>query len=465
MEVFKKKTEETKPESKIEAEPDISAIFAQKEKAIQDDQIAQEQEWRDKIHEKLLKVVDLSLIGDLEESQARKEIQEISQRLMNEESVPLPASSRQRVIKQVEDEILGLGPLEPLLGDPSVADILVNRSDSVYVERAGKMERTAVRFRDDAHLMNIIDRIVSNVGRRIDESSPMVDARLKDGSRVNAIIPPLAIDGPSMSIRRFTVEKLGAEDLVRVGSITPMMVDVLRAIIQGRLNVIISGGTGSGKTTMLNILSSFIPSTDRIITIEDSAELQLQQPHVLRLETRPANIEGKGEINQRDLVKNSLRMRPDRVVIGEVRGGEALDMLQAMNTGHDGSLATLHANNPRDSLTRLETMVMMAGLAMPIKAMRAQIASAVDVVIQVERMEDGKRRVVSVQEIQGMEGDVITMMELYKFDRQGLDSDGNVLGEIRATGMVPKFQEHLRQRGMELDFALFDPEFTGYETA
>ncbi len=464
MEVFKKRTEEIKPEPKVEAEPDISAIFAQKEKAIQDDQIAQEQEWRDKIHEKLLKVVDLSLISDLEESQARKEIQEISQRLMNEESVPLPASSRQRVIKQVEDEILGLGPLEPLLADPSVADILVNRSDSVYVERAGKMERTAVRFRDDAHLMNIIDRIVSNVGRRIDESSPMVDARLKDGSRVNAIIPPLAIDGPSMSIRRFTVEKLGAEDLVRVGSITPMMVDVLRAIIQGRLNVIISGGTGSGKTTMLNILSSFIPSTDRIITIEDSAELQLQQPHVLRLETRPANIEGKGEINQRDLVKNSLRMRPDRVVIGEVRGGEALDMLQAMNTGHDGSLATLHANNPRDSLTRLETMVMMAGLAMPIKAMRAQIASAVDVVIQVERMEDGKRRVVSVQEIQGMEGDVITMMELYKFERQGLDADGNVLGEIRATGMVPKFQEHLRQRGMELDFALFDPEFTGYET-
>ena len=464
MEVFKKKTEEIKLEQKVETEPDLSAIFAQKEKAIQDDQIAQEQEWRDKIHEKLLKVVDLSLISDLEESQARKEIQEISQRLMNEESVPLPASSRQRVIKQVEDEILGLGPLEPLLEDPSIADILVNRSDSVYVERAGKMERTAVRFRDDAHLMNIIDRIVSNVGRRIDESSPMVDARLKDGSRVNAIIPPLAIDGPSMSIRRFTVEKLGAEDLVRVGSITPMMVDVLRAIIQGRLNVIISGGTGSGKTTMLNILSSFIPSTDRIITIEDSAELQLQQPHVLRLETRPANIEGKGEINQRDLVKNSLRMRPDRVVIGEVRGGEALDMLQAMNTGHDGSLATLHANNPRDSLTRLETMVMMAGLAMPIKAMRAQIASAVDVVIQVERMEDGKRRVVSVQEIQGMEGDVITMMELYKFDRQGLDSDGNVLGEIRATGMVPKFQEHLRQRGMELDFALFDPEFTGYET-
>jgi len=463
MEVFKKKKEEIKPEPKVEAKLDLSAVFAQKEKAIQDDQIIQEQEWRDKIHEKLLKVVDLSLISDLEESHARKEIQEISQRLMNEESVPLPASSRQRVIKKVEDEILGLGPLEPLLEDPTVADILVNRSDSVYVERAGKMELTPVRFRDDAHLMNIIDRIVSNVGRRVDESSPMVDARLKDGSRVNAIIPPLAIDGPSMSIRRFTVEKLQAEDLVRVGSITPMMVDVLKAIIQGRLNVIISGGTGSGKTTMLNILSSFIPLTDRIITIEDSAELQLQQPHVLRLETRPANIEGKGEINQRDLVKNSLRMRPDRVVIGEVRGGEALDMLQAMNTGHDGSLATLHANNPRDSLTRLETMIMMAGLSMPIKAMRAQIASAVDVVIQVERMEDGKRRVVSVQEIQGMEGDVITMMELYKFDRQGLDSDGNVLGEIKATGMVPKFQEHLRQRGMELDFALFDPDFTGYE--
>ena len=464
MEVFKKKTEEIKSEPKIDLAPDLSAIFAKKEKALKDDQIASEQEWRDKIHGKLLKVMDLSLIGELEESQARKEIQEISQRLMNEESVPLAAASRQRVIKQVEDEILGLGPLEPLLADPSVADILINRCDSVYVERAGKMEFTPVRFRDDAHLMNIIDRIVSNVGRRIDESSPMVDARLKDGSRVNAIIPPLAIDGPSMSIRRFTVEKLQAEDLVKVGSITPMMVDVLRAIIQGRLNVIISGGTGSGKTTMLNVLSSFIPITDRIITIEDSAELQLQQPHVLRLETRPANIEGKGEITQRDLVKNSLRMRPDRVVIGEVRGGEALDMLQAMNTGHDGSLATLHANNPRDALTRLETMVMMAGLSMPIKAMRAQIASAVDVVLQVERMEDGKRRVVSVQEIQGMEGDVITMMELYKFERQGLDKDGNVLGEIKATGMVPKFQDHLRQRGMELDYALFDPEFSGYET-
>ncbi|MFK8067840.1 MAG: CpaF family protein [Gammaproteobacteria bacterium] len=463
MEVFKKKTKIVAPEQALKIEPDISAVFEQKEKQSRNDQVILEQEWRDKIHEKLLKVIDLSLLSDLDESQAKIEVHDISQRLMNEESAPLPASSRQRVIKQVEDEVLGLGPLEPLLEDPSIADILINRSDSVYVERAGKMELTQVRFRDDAHLMNIIDRIVSNVGRRVDESSPMVDARLKDGSRVNAIIPPLAIDGPSMSIRRFTVDKLQAEDLVRIGSITPMMADVLRAIIQGRLNVIISGGTGSGKTTMLNVLSSFIPITDRIITIEDSAELQLQQPHVLRLETRPANIEGKGEINQRDLVKNSLRMRPDRVVIGEVRGGEALDMLQAMNTGHDGSLATLHANNPRDALTRLETMVLMAGLSMPMKAMRAQIASAVDVVIQVERMEDGKRRVVSVQEIQGMEGDVITMMELYKFERKGLDADGNVLGEIKTTGMVPKFQEHLRQRGMELDFALFDPTFSGCE--
>lgn len=463
MEVFKKRIVSEAPQKQPVEKPDPGALFAKKEQELRQQQSNQEQEWRDRIHEKLLKVVDLSVISTLDEAKARKEIQEIAHRLMNEESVPLPASSRQRVVKQVEDEILGLGPLEPLLADKTVADILVNRADSVYVERAGKMELTSVRFRDNAHLMNIIDRIVSNVGRRIDESSPMVDARLKDGSRVNAIIPPLAIDGPSISIRRFTVEKLQADDLVRVGSLTPMIVEVLRAIIRGRLNVIISGGTGSGKTTLLNVLSSFIPETDRIITIEDSAELQLQQPHVLRLETRPSNIEGKGEINQRDLVKNSLRMRPDRVVIGEVRSGEALDMLQAMNTGHDGSLATLHANNPRDALTRLETMVMMAGIALPIKAMRSQIASAVNVVVQVERMEDGRRRVVSLQEIQGMEGDVITMMELFRFERRGLDADGNVIGELRATGMVPKFQDHLRQRGLELDYALFDPDFSGHE--
>ncbi len=469
MQVFRSKSNKGPDQDiKLDKKPakaGLDELFSEKDNhSVVSEYSLQEQEWRDKIHEKLLKVIDLSLIGQLEEKQARKEIQEIAQRLMNEESVPLPASSRQRVVKQVEDEVLGLGPLEPLLADSTVADILVNRSDSVYVERAGKMQKTSITFRDDAHLMNIIDRIVSNVGRRIDESSPMVDARLNDGSRVNAIIPPLAIDGPSLSIRRFTVEKLKAEDLVKMGSLNPMIVEVLKGIVTGRLNILISGGTGSGKTTLLNVLSNYIPEGDRVITIEDSAELQLQQPHVLRLETRPSNIEGKGEVTARDLVKNSLRMRPDRVVIGEVRGGEALDMLQAMNTGHDGSLATLHANSPRDALTRLETMVMMAGLSLPINAMRSQIASAINVVVQIERMEDGKRRLVSMQEIQGMEGDIITMMELFKFERHGLDADGNVVGELIATGLVPKFQEHLSKRGINLDFSLFDPNFeaTGF---
>jgi pilus assembly protein CpaF len=368
-------------------------------------------------------------------------------------------SSRQLIIKQITDEVLGLGPLEPLLADHTVSDILVNRHDSVYVERFGKLQRTDVRFRNDQHLLNIIDRIVSSLGRRIDESSPLVDARLKDGSRVNAIIPPLAIDGPSMSIRRFAVDLLNTDSLIQVGALTPAIALLLKAIVRGRLNVLISGGTGSGKTTMLNVLSSFIPHNERIVTIEDSAELQLQQPHVVRLETRPSNIEGRGEVSQRELVRNSLRMRPDRIVIGEVRGAEALDMLTAMNTGHDGSLTTIHANTARDALGRIENMVSMTGATFPIKAMRQQIASAIGVVIQLERQEDGKRRLVSVQEINGMEGEIITMTEIFSFVRHGVSENGEVLGDFRPSGMIPAFRDVLAKRGIELPLTMFRPEW------
>ena len=418
-----------------------------------------EAEWREKIYQQLLKVMDLSLLDTLELADAGRQIREISQRLLDEYSAPVSASSRQLIIKQITDEVLGLGPLEPLLGDSSVSDILVNGFDSVYVERFGKLQRTDVRFRHDHHLLNIIDRIVSSLGRRIDESSPLVDARLKDGSRVNAIIPPLAIDGPSMSIRRFAVDLLNTQSLVQMGTLTPAIALMLKAIVRGRLNVLISGGTGSGKTTMLNVLSSFIPHNERIVTIEDSAELQLQQPHVVRLETRPSNIEGRGEVGQRELVRNSLRMRPDRIVIGEVRGAEALDMLTAMNTGHDGSLTTIHANTARDALGRIENMVSMSGATFPIKAMRQQIASAIGVVIQLERQEDGTRRLVSVQEINGMEGDIITMTEIFAFVRSGMGEKGEVLGEFRSTGMVPAFRDVLAKRGIELPLSLFRPEW------
>jgi len=414
-----------------------------------------EKECKELVYQRLLKVMDLSLISSLPEREARSQIRDICERLLVEEQAPLAVSSRQTVVKRIEDEVLGLGPLEPLLCDKTVSDILVNGSSQVYVERRGKLELTDVRFNNDAHLINIIDRIVSAVGRRIDESSPMVDARLKDGSRVNAVIPPLALDGPSLSIRRFAVELLSMDDLTRLGTLTADLASVMSAIVKGRLNVLISGGTGAGKTTLLNLLSSFIPETERIVTIEDSAELQLQQPHVVRLETRPPNIEGRGAVTQRDLVRNSLRMRPDRIVIGEVRGGEALDMLQAMNTGHDGSLTTIHANTPRDALGRVENMVSMTGINFPAKALRAQIASAIDVVIQVERQEDGRRRVVSLQETNGMEGDVITTSELFKFERRGLDKDGNVQGELVATGVVPSFEKRLRERGIELPIELF----------
>ena len=418
-----------------------------------------ESEWREKIYQQLLKVMDLSLLDALEPAEATRQVRELGQRLLDEHAAPVSASSRQLIIKQITDEVLGLGPLEPLLADRSVSDILVNGYASVYVERYGKLQRTDVRFRDDQHLLNIIDRIVSSLGRRIDESSPLVDARLKDGSRVNAIIPPLAIDGPSLSIRRFAVDLLNTDSLVQMGSLTPAIALVLKAIVRGRMNVLVSGGTGTGKTTMLNVLSSFIPHNERIVTIEDSAELQLQQPHVVRLETRPANIEGRGEVNQRELVRNSLRMRPDRIVIGEVRGAEALDMLTAMNTGHDGSLTTIHANTARDALGRIENMVSMTGATFPIKALRQQIASAIDVVVQLERQEDGRRRLVSVQEINGMEGEIITMTEIFAFERHGVGEHGEVLGEYRPTGMVPAFRDQLAKRGIELPLNLFRPEW------
>ncbi|QXI31306.1 CpaF family protein [Pseudomonas vanderleydeniana] len=420
---------------------------------------AVEAEWREKIYQQLLKVMDLSLLDALEQTEAARQIREICQRLLDEYSAPVSSVSRQLIIKQITDEVLGLGPLEPLLADHSVSDILVNGHASVYVERFGKLQRTDVRFRDDQHLLNIIDRIVSSLGRRIDESSPLVDARLKDGSRVNAIIPPLAIDGPSMSIRRFAVDLLNTDSLIQVGTLTPAIALLLKAIVRGRLNVLISGGTGSGKTTLLNVLSSYIPVNERIVTIEDSAELQLQQPHVVRLETRPCNIEGRGEVSQRELVRNSLRMRPDRIVIGEVRGVEALDMLTAMNTGHDGSLTTIHANTPRDALGRIENMVSMTGATFPIKAMRQQIASAIDVVVQLERQEDGKRRLVSVQEINGMEGEIITMSEIFSFARSGVGEQGEVQGDYRPSGMIPSFREVLAKRGIELPLSLFRPEW------
>jgi pilus assembly protein CpaF len=388
------------------------------------------------------------------------QIRDVANRLINEEAAPLSVIQRRHVVRQIEDEVMGLGPLEPLLADPSVSDILVNGPNNIYVERSGKLQRTAVRFNDDAHLLNIIDRIVSKVGRRIDESTPMVDARLKDGSRVNAIIPPLAIDGPVLSIRRFRKDALNIDDLVRYGSLNRALVGLLRAIVMARLNVMISGGTGSGKTTLLNAMSAFIPERERIVTIEDSAELQLQQPHVVRLETRQVNVEGRGQITQRDLVRNSLRMRPDRIVVGEVRGAEALDMLQAMNTGHDGSLTTIHANSSRDALSRVETMVAMTGITFPISALRNQIASAIDVIIHMERQEDGCRRIISVQEISGMEANTIVMSEIFNFSRSGVDEKGNVIGKFSATGIVPEFYDRIRKRGIELPISDFSKDRT-----
>ncbi len=418
---------------------------------------ASEVEWKQRINEKLLSILDLSLIETIGDEKARAQIRETANHLLAEASAPLSLRQRQRVVKGIEDEVLGLGPLEPLLADKTVSDILVNGYDTIYVERRGKLEPTNARFTDPAHLLNTIDRIVSAVGRRIDESSPMVDARLKDGSRVNAIIPPLAIDGAALSIRRFAAELLTMKNLIELDTVTAQIAQLLIGIVKARLNILVSGGTGAGKTTLLNILSGFIPLDERIVTIEDSAELQMQQPHVVRLETRPPNIEGKGEVGAQDLVKNALRMRPDRIIVGEVRGAEAFDMLQAMNTGHDGSLTTIHANSPRDALSRVENMVSMTGINFPIKALRSQIAAAINVVIQVSRLEDGKRRVVSVQEINGMEGEIVTMSELFRFEREGIDENNNVLGSLRPTGIIPAFHQEFRTKGIELPVELFEP--------
>ncbi len=416
----------------------------------------EEQDIKIQLYDKLLSVMDLSLIETVSKEQAETQISLICEKILSEMRLPLNLSSRKRLIKLIIDEVLGLGPLEILLADPSISDILVNSYDRVYVERKGKLQSVNIKFHSNAHLLNIIDRIVSSVGRRIDESSPMVDARLADGSRVNAIIPPLALDGPSLSIRRFAVDKLNAKQLIDIGSVTEEMIELLQGSVKGKLNILVSGGTGSGKTTLLNMLSGYIPSDERIVTIEDSAELQLQQPHTVRLETRPQNIEGKGEVSQRDLVKNCLRMRPDRIVIGEVRGGEALDMLTAMNTGHEGSLTTLHANSPRDALGRLEYMVCMAGFDMPVSNIRTQVASAIDLVVQLERQEDGRRRVTSIQEINGMEGEIITMSEIFRFSRTGMKEGGEIVGQFEATGVIPGFHSKLKQHGIELPYNLFN---------
>ena len=418
-------------------------------------------ELKSNIHDRLTKIIDLSLLDDIEESRLRKEINKATESILADKTlatIPLNSKEHNRLLKEIEDEVIGLGPLESLMQDPSVSDILVNSFNSVYVERYGKIEKTRVRFKDDAHLMRIIEKIVAAVGRRIDEISPMVDARLKDGSRVNAIIPPLALDGPCLSIRRFAIDPLTLKDLIVLKTITPGLGELLKAIVQARLNVLISGGTGSGKTTLLNVMSQFISSAERIVTIEDSAELQLQQDHVVRLETRPPNIEGKGQVTQRDLVRNSLRMRPDRIIVGEVRGAEAVDMLQAMNTGHDGSLTTVHANTPVDALLRIETMVNMAGFNLPSDYIKKFISSAINVVIQIERLVDGSRKIVSLQEISGMEGSVITMQEIFSFEQTGVDKDGLVSGQFRAHGIRPKFFERFKQMGIPIREDLFEIE-------
>ncbi|MGZ5985370.1 MAG: CpaF family protein [Caulobacteraceae bacterium] len=410
-----------------------------------------------RIHQRLLELLNLSLLEKTPRAQLRLEIRNAVGPLLNEEKKFLTAGQTEQLIDDVLDELLGLGPLEPLLKDESINDILINTHTQVYVERRGRLELTDVQFQDTRHLVRIINKIVAAVGRRVDESQPMVDARLADGSRVNAIIPPLAVDGPLVSIRKFAATPIHMGRLVELGSITSEMAAVLKAIVVARRNVLISGGTGSGKTTLLNALSAFIDNHERIITIEDSAELQLQQPHVGRLETRPANIEGKGEVAQRDLVRNSLRMRPDRIIVGEVRAGEAFDMLQAMNTGHDGSMTTVHANTPRDALSRIEQMIGMSGLEIAPRSVRQQISSAINVVVQAERLEDGRRRVVSISEIVGMEGDVISMQEIFRFKRKGRGPDGAILGDYETTGVRPKFMELLSARGIELSSAIFAP--------
>jgi pilus assembly protein CpaF len=409
------------------------------------------------VHHELIKRVDLEKLGVLQGNRAGQgQLLSIIQQLLGEQGVPLSALERDRLAQEVIDEVFGLGPLETLLQDPTVNDILVNTYKTVYVERRGVLEKTNVVFKDNAHLMHIIDKIVSGVGRRVDESSPMVDARLADGSRVNVVIPPLAVDGPLMSIRKFGSSPLGADDLLRKLALTPQMLEVLKAAVQARLNIVVCGGTGAGKTTLLNVLSGYISEYERIVTIEDSAELQIKREHVGRLECRPPNVEGKGAIRQRELVINALRMRPDRIVLGEVRGEEAMDMLQAMNTGHDGSITTIHANTPRDAIARLETMCMMGNITLPGKAIRAQIASAVHLLIQASRMSDGTRRITHISEITGTSDDVVSMQDIFLFEKKGLDSEGKVRGRFFATGIVPKFAEKLKAAGISLSLNLLD---------
>jgi pilus assembly protein CpaF len=408
------------------------------------------------IHRKLIQKLNLDRVTEVNREEVRREVGQILEALVVGESTPMNLQERERLAQEVLDEVFGLGPLEPLLADPTISDILVNTHKRVYVERKGMLDQTTVQFRDDAHLLTIIDRIVSAVGRRVDESSPMVDARLPDGSRVNAIIPPLSVDGPILSIRRFGHNRLSADDLLNNRSLTPAMLELLSGCVKARLNILISGGTGAGKTTFLNVLSSYISNRERIVTIEDAAELLLNQEHVVRLETRPPNIEGKGSVHQRQLVINSLRMRPDRIIVGEVRGEEALDMLQAMNTGHDGSLTTIHANTPRDALSRLETMVAMSNLNLPESAIRRQIASAIDVVIQVSRMSDGTRKVVCIAEITGMEGEVVTMQDVFVFRKRGIRENGEVIGDFLPTGIRPKFSERLLVSGIQLPISMFE---------
>jgi pilus assembly protein CpaF len=417
---------------------------------------AEYQQVKADLHRKILDRLDLEKLGRTPGEAAREEVLLLIRNTVNSEAVPLSFAERERLAREILDEIFGLGPLEPLLKDPTISDILVNRHDRVYVERAGKLEPTGLSFKDNAHLMQIIDRIVSRVGRRVDESSPMVDARLADGSRVNAIIPPLAIDGPCLSIRRFGRDPLTARNMIENKTLTEPMLELLSSMVKGRLNILISGGTGAGKTTLLNVLSGYIPNSERIVSIEDAAELQLKQEHVVRLETRAPNIEGKGAVRQRQLVINSLRMRPDRIIVGEVRGEEAFDMLQAMNTGHEGSLTTVHANSQRDALGRLESMFSMANLNIPERAVRNQIAAAIHSVVQIARMVDGTRKVIAICEVTGVEGDVITMQDIFLFDRTGIDEGGKVRGIFHATGIRPKFAERLATGGCRLRPALFD---------
>jgi pilus assembly protein CpaF len=416
-----------------------------------------QQQIKTAVHKELIKRIDLDKLGEIQETPgAQQQLFGVIQQIVGEQGIPLSAIERDRLAQEVVDEVFGLGPLEPLLKDDTISDILVNTYNSIYIERRGMLEKTTLRFQDNRHLLHIIDKIVSGVGRRVDESSPMVDARLADGSRVNVIIPPLAVDGPILSIRRFGKSPLTAEDLLRNQAMTPPMLEFLRGCVRARLNIVVSGGTGSGKTTLLNVLSGFISERERIVTIEDSAELQMKQEHVVRLETRPPNVEGRGAIRQRELVINALRMRPDRVVLGEVRGEETLDMLQAMNTGHDGSLTTIHANTPRDALARLETMAMMGEVRLAEKAVRAQIASAVHVIVQASRMSDGSRRITHITELTGAFSDVVSMQDIFLFEKKGIGPNGKVRGRFSATGIVPKCSDKLTAAGIPIPTGLAD---------